>query len=138
MVKNIFVTVCLVLLCLTGVSAQETEVKSLLPDAFYQAMQQNSPHLIFDVRDNTFYKKHKIPGALHMPDKATLHSCTDTLDRDIPLFIYCEVGFMSRIVSNLLIEEGFNAVYTLEKGINRWHKMGLPVEKISKKTKRKK
>lgn len=129
---------CFFILVSTSLSAQENKVVTLLPDAFNAAIQQAESPLIFDVRDNAFYKKYKIPGALHMPDKATLRSCTDTLDHDTPIFVYCEVGFMSRIVSNLLVEEGFNAVHTLEKGINRWHKLGYPVEKISKRKKQKK
>ena len=107
-------------------------ITTLLPDMYFEKLQEISNPVIIDVRDMGHYKKYKMYESVHAATKKDLYTAIDTLDKQEPVFVYCEVGFRSNQASKLMAEEGFTAIYNLKKGIRNWKKEHFPVEKISR------
>lgn len=116
-----------------GTSQDSGEViVNLLPDAFFSAMEQVVYPVLIDARDIRQFSKYKIEGSVHAPTKKSLMPILDTLDREIPVFLYCEVGFSSRLAAKIVADQGFKKIYNLEKGIFYWKKQGFPVVRIKR------
>ncbi|MFB6343823.1 rhodanese-like domain-containing protein [Saccharicrinis sp. FJH62] len=107
-------------------------ITTLLPDTYYAKLQEVADPVIIDVRDMGHYKKYKLSGSVHAATKQDLYNAMDTLDKEEPVFVYCEVGFRSNQATKLMAKEGFTNIYNLKKGIRNWKKEHFPVEKISR------
>lgn len=75
-----------------------------------------------DVRSNYAYISGHIPLAKTMP----LHPASD-LNPDAITILYCKSGKRSGAEARELSELGFDNVYSLEGGLNRWTAAGFPV-----------
>ena len=115
----------------------ETEVITLLPDEFMAKMQEEQNLIIFDVRDLKMFAKYKIEGSIYAPKREVLYSVLDTLDKETPVFVYCQIGFSSNIASKLVAKKGFTTVYNLKNGLKSWKKEGYPTVKISRNERKK-
>ena len=120
---------------INNISAQDSltsKAKLLKPAAFQEAIQNAVNPVIIDVRDFKHFKRWQIKGALHAPSRKILKHITDSLDKNQPVFIYCEIGFSSKIAAKVLTDQGFSNVFNLEKGLKNWRKKGYPVTRIHK------
>lgn len=52
-----------------------------------------------------------------------------TIDKKLPVFVYCAIGVRSADAANMLHNLGFNEVYDLKGGIINWKLAGLPIVK---------
>ncbi|MDX2443951.1 MAG: rhodanese-like domain-containing protein [Bacteroidales bacterium] len=113
----------------TNAQMNSTNVIQLDTDEFYIKLNSTIEKIILDVREEKDFKKERIPLAISAYNQEVLLKLTDTLNHEIPLFIYCE--FISRSIeaSNLLTEKGFAEIYILEEGFMGWKKKKLPVDK---------
>ncbi len=113
----------------TSAQMISTNVIQLDTDEFYIKLNSTVEKIILDVREEKDFKKERIPMAVSAYNQEVLVNITDTLNHEIPLFIYCE--FISRSIeaSNLLTEKGFAEIYILEEGFTGWKKKKLPVDK---------
>jgi rhodanese-related sulfurtransferase len=93
-------------------------VKSLSPDAFYQAMQQPDSQLI-DVREPEEYRDGHIPGAINVPVGRLSHHLPE-LSKENPVLLYCQSGNRSGIAARMLKKQGFEQVYHLHGGLFGW------------------
>jgi phage shock protein E len=82
--------------------------------------------LILDVRASQDYQQGHIPGAINI-DSDELPDQLDTLPRDRPIVVYCEVGRRTRIATNLLVEAGFSDVRQLEGDMQEWRSNEQPI-----------
>lgn len=106
-----------------------TAWENLSPETFYMRMHQTYHKVILDVRLFSEYRKERIPDAILASRREELISIVDTLDRDTPVFVYCEDGERSETVCKILTnEKNFQRVYNLRGGIYMWKKVGLPVD----------
>ena len=74
---------------------------------------------VVDVRDAQSFDQAHIPGAIHLTMDA-LQDFTDTADKGIPTIVYCYHGVTSQSVAQLLVEAGFECVYSLVGGFECW------------------
>lgn len=74
---------------------------------------------VVDVRDAESFDQAHIPGAIHLTMDA-LQDFTDTTDKSIPAVVYCYHGVTSQSVAQLLVEAGFECVYSLVGGFECW------------------
>ncbi|MFO8235139.1 MAG: rhodanese-like domain-containing protein [Bacteroidales bacterium] len=133
MLKNIIsngILIAFFLLWNTG-NAQETDsFESLNAEEFYVKMNQEQDAVIIDVRLDEDFKIKRIPGAVLASEPDKLQEFTDSLDRNIPLLVYCYDGERSSTACEILSQElNFNFVYNLRKGLERWEELGFPVDK---------
>ena len=111
------------------VAQKSTGFKSLSVEDFYVKMHNSANSLIVDVRLLPDYNEKRIPGALPASEPSRLKTLTDTLDKQIPLFVYCYDGDRSKTACKMLNRQlGFVNVYNLKKGFEQWELMEFPVD----------
>jgi rhodanese-related sulfurtransferase len=114
------------ILCLVHIgplSAQEanTEKSRLLsPEEFYVKMKSADVPVIIDVRTWKEYRRERIPGARLTESSAVLRSVVDSLDREHPIFVYCDDNQRSTAACNFLRDWGYINVYELAGGMIAW------------------
>jgi len=101
----------------------------LQPDAFYVQRHTSVGSIVLDVREYKWYRKSRIPGALSVPRMSDLKSFSDTLDRDLPIFVYCDGSTRSQTACSYLCDQGMKKVHLLEGGIVSWKSANFPIEK---------
>ena len=125
----------LIILIPFKLNAQSDSLKifKLDTDEFYIKLNSTTEKLILDVRELKDFEKERIPNAVSASNQQILISLTDSMDYEIPIFLYCD--FISRSIDagKILEKKGFNKIYLLEDGFTGWKKKKLPVER--KKTK---
>ena len=70
---------------------------------------------IIDVRTEVEYEIWHIPGAENVP-LGTIREACETWERDVPIRLYCAVGFRSYLAYRALVQRGFTDVRTLSGG----------------------
>lgn len=71
---------------------------------------------IIDVRMPSSFKKQHLDGAVNIP-LAKLKSKLAEIPKDKPILVYCFRGWTSYLASRVLLQNGFNDVYSLSGGI---------------------
>ena len=98
--------------CFTNLQADDFYIKINTHDAF-----------LIDVRLFKEYRKNRIKGALLAANKESLLSLGEKLDKNTPVYVYCEDGDRSRTAARILCREmGFKHVYNLQGGLREWEK----------------
>lgn len=98
------------------------------PTDFYVLINENKNEIIIDTRGESAFENKRILGAINIPKMEMLKAFCDTVDRDTPLLVYCDVGTKSRYVCKYLADREFVNVYNLKGGILKWKKAEYPVE----------
>jgi rhodanese-related sulfurtransferase/peroxiredoxin len=89
-------------------------------DEAYQRLQERPEEItLLDVRVAATYDSEHIPGAINIPLKE-LESRLGELDPSKEIIVYCQVGGTSAIAADILVQNGFEDVYTITGGINAW------------------
>ena len=142
--KNIFLFI--LILTMTGcLHSQETltwveeisDIRNRYPDvkqiqtAELQSWLTNTdkePVILIDARHRKEFSVSHISGAKHIPhnSKNLLNHLTD-IKPDIPIVVYCSVGYRSSIMAEKLQNMGFTKVYNLEGSIIKWANEGRPL-----------
>ena len=117
------------LLQLEGQVPDSAKYKSLDPYDFHLTYLQTDSSILIDVREPFEYKGNRIKGSVNIPASGDLDKVTDTLNKEISLFIYCTSGFRSSNAAIKLYNKGFRKLYNLEGGIKAWRKEGMRVIK---------
>jgi thiosulfate sulfurtransferase len=74
---------------------------------------------VVDVRDEESYEQAHIPDAIHLTMDA-LQEFVSSADKAKPTVVYCYHGVTSQSVAQLLVEAGFDCVYSLVGGFECW------------------
>lgn len=94
--------------------------------------------LMLDVREDSEYKEGHILDSMHIP----LGKLPDRLDelekyRQKPIIVSCRSGHRSANACAKLRKNGFENLFNLKGGVMAWQNAGLPLQKPTKKKKRK-
>lgn len=95
-----------------GMSADNI-LKGRVKPAFFEDLEGS---YLIDVRANIAYKTKTIEGAVNIPIDE-LRSRTDEIPKDKKVILFCNTGYTSYCASRILIQKGFNNVYSLMGGI---------------------
>jgi rhodanese-related sulfurtransferase len=116
-----------------GDSCRHLEVED-----FYIRMHSCLYPLVLDTRSYREFRRERLPGAILMESRAELEKMADSLDRDQPLFLYCENDNRSLVACRMLWGMGFRNVYDLKGGLDAWKltSYSLDRERIRKKPRR--
>ena len=79
----------------------------------------NSACTIIDIRDEMSFNNGHIPNALHI-DNSNLAQFIDSADQELPLLIYCYHGNSSQSAAQMLAQQGFSEVYSVDGGYDAW------------------
>lgn len=74
---------------------------------------------VVDIRDTQSYFTQHVDGALCLGSD-NLHDFIQEADLDAPLVVYCYHGISSQSAANLLADQGFEEVYSLDGGFEAW------------------
>lgn len=94
-------------------------LKSLVKPAFYEDIK--GAYLV-DVRSKAEFTAETIPGAVNIftPELRTRYS---ELPRDKKIILFCNTGFQSYVASRILMQLGFDNVYSLAGGITLYKEL---------------
>ena len=110
----------------------------LITQAEFKKRMSDEKVYILDARESAEYNVSHIPGALHVGyENFDLKSSVAKLDKSIPMYVYCSVGYRSGDIAAKLQKAGYNA-YNLHGGIFAWtnnqekvvNRHGNPTDKI--------
>lgn len=98
--------------------AEKMGFKKISPEEAQHKMKLAQLTLI-DIRDEDAYDEEHIPNALHLPSQ-DFKKFAATSDKTTPVLIYCHHGFSSQQAAFYLVNQGFQEVYSLEGGFEKW------------------
>jgi rhodanese-related sulfurtransferase len=109
-----------------GASASNSE--TIAAAAFKQAITAKGVQVL-DVRTANEFNGGHITHALqaNWMDKKEFADRTQHLDKNQPIYIYCQAGGRSASAQTYLIEKGFKVI-NLEGGMSNWKMNGFPVD----------
>ncbi len=84
--------------------------------------------LILDVRTPGEYKRGHLENSVLIPVQVLQRSLNKLgAYKDQEILVYCATGNRSTVASKILIDNGFNRILNLRRGIVDWHKSKYPV-----------
>lgn len=98
----------------------------------YLQLKASTPDLqLLDVRTPEEVAAGIIAGAQHINvhDADFAEKASKTLDKNLPLVLYCKAGGRSAHAADLLSQQGFSKIYNLTGGITAWESAGKPVQR---------
>ena len=112
--------------------AADNVLKGLVKPAYYEDIEDS---YLIDVRINESYKTGTIENAVNIPQNE-LRSRINEIPKDKKVILFCNSGYTSYLASRILIQKGFNNVYSLMGGIKLYKENKKDKEnKTSKKKK---
>lgn len=84
--------------------------------------------IFVDIRSHEAYKAGSIPQARNMP-VADIKNKLNSLPKDKPMIIVCDMGRQAVGVTSMLRKQGFQQAFTLDGGLRSWLEAGLPIAK---------
>lgn len=88
-------------------------LKGLVKPAYYEDIENS---YIIDVRIADSYRTKTIEGAVNIP-LASLRNRLEEVPKDKKVILVCDSGYTSYLASRILIQNGFNNVYSLMAGM---------------------
>jgi phage shock protein E len=119
----------LALLLLAGCSQLSVIPQTVEPTEAWNMIKMNSANselIIIDVRTRDEYTREHIPHAINRDVQSpSFLKDIDTLDRNKTYFLYCRAGNRSVAAMDIMKDEGFKKVSTINGGFNAWTRAGL-------------
>jgi len=117
----------LIFLFLIACSSKEKMSGTIGADDFKHQIESGAT--ILDVRTPEEFATGHIANSINMDFKnPAFRENVAMLDKSKTYAVYCASGVRSGKAADLMKEQGFNFVYTLEGGIRTWKDKGLPLE----------
>lgn len=100
------------------------------PGDLNKKMARGDDYVLLDVRTPEEVMDGYINGAVHIDIKAEdFESRISKLDKSKTYYVYCASGARSAKASQIMLDMGFNDVYSVKGGIRAWKEEKLPVTK---------
>jgi|SRR5690606_7296825 rhodanese-related sulfurtransferase len=107
--------------------SEEPKITVITPEEMQSFLDVENVQLI-DVRSQEEFDKGHIKGAQNIDFfSPTFFEDISKLDKDKPVYLYCNSGKRSANCAEKMIEIGFVKIYDLEGGISKWKHEGLEV-----------
>ncbi len=100
--------------------------KNITPPQLERVLKKDPRTLVIDLREKKSFARMHIPGAiLHPFDDFIGNILMDNgyqACKDQSITLICDTGQKSRVAASILLEEGFNNVISLKRGMRRWRR----------------
>ncbi|TVZ51891.1 rhodanese-like domain-containing protein [Dokdonia sp. Hel_I_53] len=104
--------------------AQTSNVELVGVQSFASAIEGDNIQLI-DVRTESEWQRGHIEGARHFEMKnPDWDKQVETLDKELPVYVYCAKGGRSAFCAQQLKDAGFKQIIDLEGGVTAWEAAG--------------
>lgn len=100
-------------------------LKGFLKPAFYEDLEDS---YIIDVRNEENFKTKSIYGAINIPEE-TLRNRLNEIPKDKKVILICNIGYTSYLASRILLQNGFNNVYSFMGGMKLYSEIQRDKEK---------
>ncbi len=127
-VTKIFTVFCVFLLSYVIGNAQTQLKEPLACDEFYNKIESLDNSIIFDLRSEDAYKSSRIPNAILADSKEKFSLFLSDINKNSPLFIYCQEGVRSKQCAEWLDSLKYKNVYQLAGGFKNWKKHHYPID----------
>jgi phage shock protein E len=121
-----FIMLLVLLGILVAACAPAAQTGMIRPTDYLSQYQNNTPHLLLDVRTPEEYADGHIAESVNIP-LAELPNQLSQVPQNIPLVVYCRSGNCSAQAASLLKDAGYTQVLDMG-GIVDWVNAGFPVE----------
>jgi len=131
----LFITLCsFPIISLMAQDVAENKSQLLSPEEFYLGIKSADVPLIIDARTWKEYRKDRIHGARLIESSTSLKSLVDSLDKEQPIFIYCDDNKRSTAACSFLKDWGYTNVSELAGGLIAWKLAAYEIdtEKVKK------
>lgn len=114
---------CLLVIC-TSCAEGQTTFKNISKQELQKVLSKESNVQLVDVRTPSEYQNGAIKGAILIDfwGDGFLSKVTKQFDKQKPIYLYCKVGGRSSKAAQLLVNNGYKIVYSLEGGYSDWLK----------------
>jgi thiosulfate sulfurtransferase len=96
-----------------------SQFKHISTAATFERLQQSTPVVICDIRDEQSYQAAHIAGSFHLTN-GTLAQFMQQHNEDTTVIVVCYHGNSSRGAAQYLCEQGFEDVYSMDGGFEAW------------------
>ncbi len=98
-----------------------TTIHIVTTEFYKEILEQDSIQLV-DVRTPKEYANGTLPGAVNMDflDEKKFRKSLDKLNREEPIYIFCQSGNRSGKSQLILKEMGFKEIYDMKGGYSQW------------------
>ncbi|QAA82731.1 rhodanese-like domain-containing protein [Aequorivita sp. H23M31] len=130
--KNIVSIVALSLLffftaCKDTSSAKE--IKVISPQEVKEAVYDDAPHQLVDVRTLEEFKEGHLKNAQNIcVTDDDFAKQIEKLDKDEPIYVYCRSGKRSAKAAQILKDKGFKEIYDMDGGYLNWESQRFDTE----------
>ena len=96
----------------------------------FSELSVSQPGTILDVRTPEEWAEGTLKDAVKMNYQGSnFESEIESLDKNVPVYVYCKRGGRSSSAADVLKEKGFTKVYNLDGGITSWQDQGFEIVK---------
>ncbi len=108
---------------LFGSKIEQSDKFEILEASKYKEAISGSKVQLVDVRTAKEYQRGHIGNAINIDffNAGEFQKSFEKLQKDKPVYLYCQSGNRSQKAARKLIQMGFEKVYDLKGGILRWH-----------------
>jgi rhodanese-related sulfurtransferase len=132
MKKLLFVTILSFLFAFQSCQEEKSSVLEVVtPQQVYDAVYSKGTNAqLLDVRTQEEYVVSHLKNAQNIcVTNNDFQEKVKKLDKNKPVYVYCEKGGRSANAAKILTEMGFKKVYDLQGGITNWEESGLETQK---------
>jgi rhodanese-related sulfurtransferase len=106
----------------------DSKITVITSEEMQSILQADNVQLI-DVRSKEEYEKGFIAGAQNIDFfSPTFVEDINKLDKEKPVYLYCNSGGRSAKCAEKMLEEGFIKIYDLDGGFSKWKHEGLEIK----------
>jgi rhodanese-related sulfurtransferase len=87
----------------------------------------NKEYRLLDIREPSEYAVSHLRGAVNVANTQTAMAYLQASNKDVPIIVYCSVGYRSSAVAVDLQAAGYRNVYNLKGGIFNWANESRPL-----------
>ncbi len=88
-----------------------------IEQAYTRLKEKNT--VLVDIRDPQSYQAGHAPSAFHLTNDS-LHTFMQQIDFEQPVMVMCYHGNSSKGAAQYLLQQGFEAVYSIDGGFEAW------------------
>ena len=98
---------------------------------FKQICESNIDKCLIDVREPHEFQLQRIHGVQNIPKDVLIDRINAvTKNHADAIYLHCRAGVRSYAAAEMLIQHGYENVYSVEGGLNAWIQAGYPVETV--------
>jgi rhodanese-related sulfurtransferase len=128
MKKLAFLSVLLFITLMSCKKEEGPKITVITPEEMQFFLESDNVQLI-DVRSREQFDKGHIEGAQNIDFLSpTFFEDINKLDKDKPVYLYCNSGNRSSKCAEKMIEIGFIKIYDLDGGFSKWQHEGFEIQ----------